>query len=215
MTRGQHPALPDPVAVVRELLDGWTPAGPDPAEEAETVEFFRSELGWTDDDFDVEQLRAWRIDYGAPATDDEARDQLAAAITDVLHEVASIPGPRNWRRWRATGRLSMLLYASGLSYGGGSLSWGRHDPFGVVYTLPRLSSFKPGQRPYLLWMSREVRYCLRMQVDYAVHGHQPPGGWHRPGSADVYGICGRCAPWHCCDSTTTEHAPGCPEEDAA
>lgn len=201
----------DPLAHVRSMLDGWTPPGPDPSEEAEAVRELRPALG---DDFDVDALRALRIDYGAPANDDEARDALAGQIVTDLHELATMPGRRNWRRWRLTFRAALFLYVSGITYDGGSVSWSPLDPWGAQYELPKLSHVRRTEygRPYVLWMSREVRACLRTQLAYARHGHQPPAGWHRPGSADVHGLCGRCMPWHCCGSTDHGHADDCPEQ---
>lgn len=200
----------DPVEHVHGLLAGWTPPPPDPVEEAETADMLARQFN--DPDFTVESLRSMREPY--TLTDDEARETLAHQITHDLHELATLPGPRHWTRWKATRRLASFLYVTGITSSGGSTSWGGLDPYGARYELPRLADVLPAKygRPYILWMDRKFRDCARLQLAYALRLRRPAGGWHRPGRSDVYGICGRCAPWHCCGSTTHEHPVDCPEQ---
>ena len=199
--------IPDPeilTAYVRRNLDGWAPAPADPVEEAAAVTELNEVFGLAADDEDawtVERLRSLREPY-EPVDDDQARDILAVSIACELRRLIEIPGPRNWRRWSLARRAVRAGYRLGVVEGYSDLM----DESGTWMRNVRL-----GRSSYLLGLGRSERDCLRTQLSYARHGHQPPGGWHRPGSAEVWSICGRCLPWHCCESTTYDHLDGCPE----
>lgn len=186
---------PEPWEVALELLDGWTPPPEDVDELEESARFLSVHLYGHEADEDegisTDTLREWRSAY-APADDAEAREWKARSIAGDVLEVARIPGRHSWRRWRATRKLAGWLYASGITSSGGSASASGRDPYGWVYELPRLRSFRPGPRCYLLWISREERECFRAQVHFARRGSAVP--IHRPGAHQRYGLCAICWP---------------------
>jgi hypothetical protein len=190
-------------SLIRSHLEGWVPPPPDPLEEAAAVAELNDSTGRVDPDdlVTVETLREWRT-YWGPADDDEARDMLASGIASEIIRRLQTPSPGNWRRWKTTGALASWGYRMGVIDG---------YTHGVGITN---IGWRLGSRPYLLGLSRYARECLRQQARYARFRHQPPGGWHRPGATCVYGVCGKCLPWHCCGSTSFDHTDDCPEVQA-
>lgn len=115
----------------------------------------------------------------------------------MRYTLLDAPVPPRWHpcRWRITFKLSMFLYVSGISSGGGGVSW--HSGDGPFYRLPPWSSVLPKRghslRPYVLWLPDWWWQC---------HWRQ---GWklwrhHRPETPFTLGVCAACVPCPECDA---------------
>jgi hypothetical protein len=181
VSRRLHPeALARIEEAVRECIDGARPPLDDPDEEAATVAAMNAD-GF---EIDVETLRSWREDYKPWDTDDEWRDCLVSGLVHrVDYDVLRIPGPRSWRRWKATRKavhwLTMLGVLCGSAY---CNDWsGGH--------IEHISFSRRGHPPYyILWWQRGKWRCLLR------YRHWPTR------HTVVFDLCGKCAPCPDCGS---------------
>lgn len=171
---------------------------------------------------EVEQIQEWFTELGIvipepepfalyPDEADES-DQCwitpdAPDIEQLAHNVVHIvrtsderfPGPRNWRRWKATRWVSRQLYVWGVTgSGGGALSAGADPVGGWIYDLPSLASLRY-RRPYVLRLPMWWWECHLWQ-GWRVWRH------HRPLEPFGFGICAACLP---CPECGEPHACGC------
>lgn len=96
-----------------------------------------------------------------------------------------------WRSWRITFRVSMWMYALGITAGGGT-SYGGGCRGCVTFRFT-------GSRPYILGWPDWKWSCLLRQR-------------HWPGDFIGLSACAKCLPCPTCGSRTAGHEPGCADD---